>query len=143
MWPDVGIKISPKFPKSVIAVFTSKVVISNWPKSQPKFWATFAWIFVAKNIQKSPDLVTLSAAAVVPFSGEKNHPGLLSVKLSLKVVERFKELACLHFPFESPPQTFLLRTFFNVYILLFNPSPSLTLRCTRVKYLGWHLEDLK
>ena len=111
MWPDVGIKISPKFPKSVIAVFTSKVVFSNWPKSQPKFWATFAWIFVAKNIQKSPDLVTLSAAAVVPFSGEKNPPGLLSVKLSLKVVERFKELACLHFPFESPPQTFLLRTF--------------------------------
>ena len=55
MWvgPDVGVKSSPNLSKVEV-----KVASIN-PKKSPNNWATFERKFVIKNIQKSPNLVTL------------------------------------------------------------------------------------
>jgi len=45
--------------KEIIAVFTSSDHFLNCPKSLQSFKASFLNKFVAKNYQKSPDMVTL------------------------------------------------------------------------------------
>ena len=62
VWPDVGIKTSPKFPKmpkKETTVSTNKVMLFKKPRKLTNILAPFVRKFVAKNFQKSPNLVTL------------------------------------------------------------------------------------
>ena len=63
VWPDVGIKGAPNFPKVApkvaTTVITHKVTFFKMLEISPNIWATFLIRFVAKNIKKSPNLVTL------------------------------------------------------------------------------------
>ena len=66
VWPDVRVKSSPIFSKSCSKISTSvkhkKCHFHNRPKMFLNIWATFAWNFVPKNFQKSPNLVTLATS---------------------------------------------------------------------------------
>ena len=63
VWPDAGLKNCPNISKSCLNNIHSVLYI-NWsfskqPKSQQSFWIVFIGKYVAKNFQKSSNLVTL------------------------------------------------------------------------------------
>ena len=63
VWPDIVVQssrnVSKSCPKSSIGSFYIRVRFFNVAQKLPIFWATFVRHFVAKNFQKSPNLVTL------------------------------------------------------------------------------------
>ena len=50
--------------KVATAVLTSKGMLFKKPEKSPYIWATFKRKFVTKNLQKSPNLVTLVVAQI-------------------------------------------------------------------------------
>ena len=63
VWLDDGIKNCLNLPQIAQKVGTHFLnqsdIIRNSPKSYQNIWSTFASQFVVKNLQKSPNLVTL------------------------------------------------------------------------------------
>ena len=58
-WSKKVAQLFPKVAKNIHSSFYTNWSFSNETKSKQSFWATFVSKFVAKNFQKSPNLVTL------------------------------------------------------------------------------------
>ena len=61
-------------------------IIRNSPKSHQNMWATFMGEFVAKNLKKSPNLVTLSVAHVIEQSQASKTDYIYLLKYTARIL---------------------------------------------------------